>query len=245
MNVIKRVIKLGLGVFNIHLVSSNVHKQGKYRVSLLNQLGIDLVADIGANIGQYSLELIEAGFKEKIISFEPLSDVYDKLVNRSVKYDQWTIYDRCAVGNENGEIEINVSENYQSSSIYNVMDKSIAAEPRTRFIKKEKVKIIKLSDALKFDKKSKIHLKIDVQGFEEQVLMGAASIFDNVSSIEVEISLLPLYEGALTPQTLLTKLNNYGFSPAFYTSVFEDINTGGVLQLNGLFVKNELLNLIS
>jgi hypothetical protein len=54
-----------------------------------------------------------------------------------------------------------------------------------------------------------------------------------------------LYEGALTPQVLLTKLANYGYSPAFYTSVFDDSKTGGVLQLNGFFVKNSLLNLIS
>jgi FkbM family methyltransferase len=245
MTFIKKSVKLLLGMFNIHLVSSNVYKQGKYRVSLLDQLGINLVADIGANIGQYSLELINGGYKKNIISFEPLTDVYDKLVERAGYFDNWTIYDRCAIGNETGEIEINVSENYESSSIYNVLEKSIQAEPSTKFIKKEKVKIVKLSDSLKFDKNSKIHLKIDVQGFEEQVLLGAAAIFDHVYSIEVEISLLPLYEGALSPQTLLTKLSAYGFSPAYYTSVFEDINTGGVLQLNGLFVKNELLSSIS
>ncbi len=245
MSFIKSNIKLLLRLFNIHLASTNVYKQGGYRVDILKRLDIDLVADIGANVGQYSLELIKSGYKNKIVSFEPLSDVYDKLVASSQGYDNWTVHERCAIGNENGEIKINVSENFESSSIFNVLDKSIEAEPKTKFIKNETVKIQKLSDVLKFDKNSKLHLKIDVQGFEEQVLMGAAAIFGNVSSIEVEISLLPLYEGALSPQILLTKLSDYGFSPAFYTSVFEDVNSGGVLQLNGLFVKNELVNLIS
>ena len=112
-------------------------------------------------------------------------------------------------------------------------------------VKKETVKIVKLADVLKYAPGTKIHLKIDVQGFEEQALMGAAAIFGDVSSIEVEISLVPLYEGALSPQVLLAMLSDYGFSPAFYTSVFDDVNTGGVLQLNGLFVKTELLHLIS
>lgn len=245
MSFIKRNIKLLLGKFNIHLVSSNTHKQGAYRVNLLNQLNIDLVADIGANTGQYAMELIKAGYTKKIISFEPLSDVYNELLNNSTKFDNWEIYERCAIGNETGEIEINVSENFESSSIYNVLEKSIKAEPKTQFIKREKVKIVKLGDVLKFDEKSKVHLKIDVQGYEELVLEGAEAIFANVSSLELEISLLPLYEGACSPQKLLTKLNNYGFGPAFYTSVFDDANSGGILQLNGLFVKNELLGLIS
>lgn len=245
MGFIKSNIKLLLGLFNIHLVTSNAYKVGDYRVRLLEQLGVDVVADIGANIGQYSLELIKSGYTKKIVSFEPLSDVYNELVEQSKKHTNWEIFERCAIGNENGEIKINVSENYESSSIYNVLEKSIKAEPRTKFIKNEKVKIVKLADVLKYDKKSQIHLKIDVQGYEEQVLKGAAAIFDNVVSIELEISLLPLYEGALSPQTMITLLADFGYSPAFYTSVFEDINTGGVLQLNGFFVKNELLNLVS
>jgi FkbM family methyltransferase len=245
MNFIKSNIKLLLSIFNIHLASSNSYKQGGYRVNVLNQLGIDLVLDVGANIGQYSLELMKSGYKKNIISFEPLADIYDQLVNCSKKFDNWIIYDRCAIGNENGEIVINVSENYESSSIYNVLEKSIKAEPRTKFIKKETVKIAKLSDVVKFQKSSRIHLKIDVQGYEEQVLKGAADIFKNVCSIEVEISMLPLYENALSPQILLTKLNEYGYNPVFYTTVFEDVDSGGVLQLNGLFVKNELLNLLS
>jgi len=247
MSLIKRTVKLILGAFNIHLISlsSKILKQDTYRVSLLEQLGIDLVADIGANIGQYSIELIKSGFKNKIISFEPLGDIYDKLVQNSSRYPQWTVYDRCAVGNETGEIEINVSQNYESSSIYNVLDKSIKAEPSTKFVKKETVKIVRLADVLKYPTGTKVHLKIDVQGYEEQVLSGAEAIFDSVSSIEIEISMLPLYEGALTPQVLLTKLTEYGYSPAFYTSVFDDGKTGGVLQLNGFFIKNSLLNLIS
>lgn len=245
MSLIKKTVKLILGAFNIHLVSSNVFKQDKYRVSLLEQLNIDLVADIGANIGQYSMELIRSGFKNKIISFEPLGDIYDKLLQNSSRYPQWTVYDRCAIGNETGEIEINVSQNYESSSIYNVLDKSIKAEPSTRFVKKETVKIARLQDVLKYTPGTKIHLKIDVQGYEEQVLSGSEALFDVVSSIEIEISLIPLYEGALSPQVLLSKLGDYGYSPVFYTSVFDDSKTGGVLQLNGFFVKNSLLNLIS
>lgn len=246
MGSIRTGIKLLLSkLFDIHLATTNTHKQPVHRVKLLKQLGIDLVADVGANIGQYALELIGSGYSNKIISFEPLSDIYNELLNNSANYKQWEVYERCAIGNECGEIEINVSENFESSSIFNVLDKSIEAEPSTKFVKKEKVKICRLSDVLQFGPKNRIHLKIDVQGYEEMVLAGAEGIFSNVCSIELEISLIPLYEGVISPQKLLSKLSNHGFSPAFYVSVFDDVNTGGILQLNGLFVKNELLNLIS
>jgi len=246
MGSIRTGIKLLLNkLFDIHLANTNTHKQPIHRVKLLKQLSIDLVADVGANVGQYALELITSGYTNKIISFEPLSDIYNELVSNSAGHKQWEVYERCAIGNENGEIEINVSENFESSSIFNVLDKSIEAEPTTKFIKKEKVKICKLSEVLKFDPKDRIHLKIDVQGYEEMVLAGAEAIFGNVSSLELEISLIPLYEGVISPQKLLSKLSEHGFSPAFYVSVFDDVHTGGILQLNGLFVKNELMNLIS
>src|ERR1700710_457969 len=91
-------------------------KQEKYRVQLLNQLGIDLVLDIGANLGQYTKALFAHGFAGNVISFEPVSDVYSKLLIKSKSLKNWTIYERCAVGEQAGETEINVSENYESSS---------------------------------------------------------------------------------------------------------------------------------
>lgn len=220
-------------------------KQENYRVKVLAALEIDLVADVGANVGQYASGLLKKGFKGNILSFEPVSDVYEKLSNRNKLNPKWAIYERCAVGGTNGEVEINVSKNYESSSIQNVLEKSIIAEPLTGFVKKEKIKLVKLSDVAELQQYNKIHLKIDVQGYEESVLDGAMGIFDRVSSIELEISLVPLYEGALLPEVLLSKLKKMGFTPIFFASAFNNNNTGAIMQLDGFFVKDEYVGIVN
>lgn len=241
---IKRAFRFLLRRLHIDLVPSNLPKQEEHRVKLLKLLDIGLVVDVGANIGQYTIGLFSKGFKGEVISFEPVSDVYQRLLLKSKQYTNWTIYERCAVGDKPGEIEINVSENYESSSIYNVLEKSVIAEPLTNFIKKEKVKIVRLSDVAELKDYTRLHLKIDVQGYEEIVLKGAEEILSKVCSLEVEISLVPLYDGALLPEVLLVKLKEYSFLPVFFTSAFTDSHTGAIMQLDGFFVKRELIGLI-
>jgi FkbM family methyltransferase len=239
-----RSINRTLSHFNINITPAYPKKMSKYRKWVLSKIGTDLTLDVGANRGQYALELIKEGFKGKIISFEPLSDVYEKLLLQSREFDNWEVYERCAVGNINGEIEINVSENLVSSSIYSVLEKSIVSAPTSAVFKKEKVKISRLDDVLKFDKRNKIHLKIDVQGYEKEVLEGAKQILESVLSLELEISLIPLYKGAISPEELLIEIKKYGFSPVSYISGFIDRKNGGILQLDGLFIKNDLLSFI-
>lgn len=48
-------------------------------VTAFNRFGVDIVFDIGANIGQLAIALRQAGFNDRIISFEPLSEAYVKL----------------------------------------------------------------------------------------------------------------------------------------------------------------------
>lgn len=241
---LKKGIRYFLSFLDIQIESAPIKKQDKYKVKVLNLLKTDLVLDIGANIGQYASNLIKNGYNGNIISFEPIQDMYDKLLNNSKFNEKWNVYERCAIGDTNGEIEINVSQNYESSSILKVMDKSINVEPLTAYIRKEKVKIFRLSDILELQKFERIHLKIDVQGYEELVLNGADKIFDKVGSLSLEISLIPLYEGALTPEVLLLKIKDLGFEPVFYVSAFTDYKTGSILQLDGLFVKQNLMKLI-
>ena len=49
------------------------------RIKLLQHYNVDLVFDIGANIGQYAGGIIDAGYLNKIVSFEPLSSAYSKI----------------------------------------------------------------------------------------------------------------------------------------------------------------------
>jgi hypothetical protein len=79
--------------------------------SALHSFGIDLIIDVGANAGQYAMGVRSEGYKNRMVSFEPLTEAHTLLTANSSEDALWDVYPRCAVGNHDGEIEINISGN--------------------------------------------------------------------------------------------------------------------------------------
>lgn len=210
------------------------------RIKLLHHHNIDLVFDIGANKGQYAKGIIDAGYEGKIVSFEPLSSVHAIIEHESKKYSKWDVAPRCAIGSKNEEIEINISANSVSSTLLTMLDSHIEGAPDSKIIGKEKVQVYPLDEIAKnYTSNSKnIFLKIDVQGFEQEVLKGASTILKTAKGIEMEISLIPLYENQnwLLPQ-ILEFMNTHNFQLMSLAPAFTDNQTGKVLQCNGIFFK--------
>ncbi len=211
------------------------------RIKLLKHYHIDLVFDIGANKGQYAMGIMDAGYSNKIVSFEPLTSAYSMIENESKKYDNWVVAPRCAIGSEKQEIEINISANSVSSTLLNMLDSHIEGAPESKIIGKEKVNVFPLDEIGEgYIKDSKnIFLKIDVQGFEQEVLKGAKTMIDQTKGIEMEISLIPLYENQnwLLPQ-VLDYMQQKGFQLTSIVPAFTDNTTGKVLQCNGIFFRS-------
>ena len=86
-------------------------------ISMLRTHNVNLIFDVGANAGQFGVLLREIGFDGKIVSFEPLSDARESLQNISRNDPLWQIALQTAIGEENGEIEIQIAGNSQSSSV--------------------------------------------------------------------------------------------------------------------------------
>lgn len=210
------------------------------RIKLLQHYNIDIVFDIGANKGQYAKGIMDAGYSNKIISFEPLSSVHSIIEKESKKHSNWTVAPRCAVGSKNEEIEINISANSVSSTLLNMLDSHTEGAPESKIIGKEKVQVLPMDEiAEKYIGTSKnIFLKIDVQGFEQEVLKGAEKLLNKVKGIEMEISLIPLYENQnwLLPE-ILEFMNTKGFQLMSLAPAFTDNKTGKVLQCNGIFFR--------
>ena len=59
---------------------------------LLMHYQIDVVLDVGANFGQFGSELRNIGYVGKIISFEPTSDVFEKLKKNATGDNLWQIH---------------------------------------------------------------------------------------------------------------------------------------------------------
>jgi FkbM family methyltransferase len=242
MNSFERITKNIFQKFGILIRKYNpATSEELRRTRLFEHYNIDLVFDIGANKGQYAMGIMDAGYKKRIVSFEPLSSVHAIIATESKKYPKWTVAERCAIGSEKQEIEINISANSVSSTLLNMLDTHIEGAPESKIIGKEKVQVFPLDEiATKFINDSKnIFLKIDVQGFEQEVLKGAQNMLNKAKGIEMEISLVPLYE---KQDFLLAEILDYmtkrGFTMVSIVPAFTDHKTGKVLQCNGIFFRD-------
>jgi hypothetical protein len=86
------------------------------RTKIMSHYGIDLLFDVGANIGQYGIMARTLNYKGQIISFEPLNDAFEKLEKASMNDSQWKI-NHFALGDIATKNTINIAGNSGSSSI--------------------------------------------------------------------------------------------------------------------------------
>jgi FkbM family methyltransferase len=242
MNSFERITKKIFQNFGILIRKYNpATSEELRRIKLLEHYHIDLVFDIGANKGQYAMGIMDAGYKNKIVSFEPLSSVHSIIEKESKKYSNWTVAPRCAIGAKKEEIEINISANSVSSTLLTMLDSHIDGAPESKIIGKEKAQVYPLDEiGMNYTKDAKnIFLKIDVQGFEKEVLNGGQAMIAKAKGIEMEISLVPLYKDQnwLLPQ-ILEYMEQKGFQMKSIVPAFTDHKTGKVLQCNGIFFRD-------
>jgi len=246
MDFIKRIIKailrtvFGLEVFWAKNLPPTASQQDAMKlVTSLQKFGIDLVLDVGANMGQFAAEIRRYGYAGRIVSFEPLSQAHGELQQSCAADPLWDAYPRCAIGDTNGEVEINIAGNSESSSILPMLESHRSAAPQSAYQGKEKASIKTLDVvAGQYLKDARAtFLKIDTQGFEWHVLDGARETLPHIKGILVELSLVPLYEGQHLWQDVIARLETAGFTLWAFKPVFSDQATGRTLQMDGIFYR--------
>jgi FkbM family methyltransferase len=206
------------------------------RVRLLAAYRIDLVVDVGANAGQYAAALRAGGYGGRIVSFEPLSEPYDRLATASGADTAWE-YRRVALGRRSGTARVNVSEDTRNSSVLTVGDRHLRAVPDSRTVAVERASMARL-DGIWPDVArgaDRPYLKMDVQGYELEVLHGSAGVLDAIALLEVELSLLAVYDAGPLFQDVLRFLARHDFTPIAFEGVLDDARTGEMLQADGIF----------
>jgi len=201
--------------------------------SFLQQQEIDLVLDVGANIGQFGERLFQAGFQGRLVSFEPLSSAHMKLSETAKRYPKWSVAPRAAVGSHSGETVINISENMFSSSLLPIRIEHVDSAPSSRYVGTEITNVISLDDYLKKSDGARVFLKLDTQGFEFEALKGAERLLaSSIIGVQTEFSLAPLYDGQADYIELLAWLRDRNFHPWALCSEFSDAQTSRLLQAN-------------
>jgi FkbM family methyltransferase len=199
---------------------------------------VTVVLDVGANIGQFARLIRKAGYRGKIISFEPLSDAHAKLLI-AAQYDPlWTIAPRCALGATHGKFQINIAANSESSSILNMLERHSANAPQSSYVGNETVTMTTLDDVLDGEPDlvdAAIALKLDTQGYEAEVLAGLDKWSNNVEVIMTEMSLVALYQGQAEFLDLYRMIEDRGYRCISIEPGFIDPRTYEVLQVDAIF----------
>ena len=212
------------------------HPIGRRR-KLIDSYNIDIVLDVGANTGQFAKQMREVlGFSGNIISFEPLSEAYQLLEANAKKDPKWETR-KFALGESNRKEEINIANNSYSSSFLNLLPQHLQSAPESEYVGKEIVNI-KTLDSIFSDlcsKEDNVYLKIDTQGFESKVLEGAKKSIEHIKTIQLEMSLIPLYQHELLFYELYQILREKGFSLVSMEPGFCDKKSGELLQVDGIF----------
>ncbi|HKC27869.1 MAG TPA: FkbM family methyltransferase [Jatrophihabitans sp.] len=230
-----------------HEAKMLVHRAGfdvsrdtfKYRfVHQMHQHGIDTVVDVGANTGQFAELLRRSGFTGRIHSVEPLQSAYDKMTAVARRDPLWTLQ-RAAVSAEPGTLVMNVSGNSVSSSVLPMLDRHANAAPEAQYVGQEQVVATTVDEIVSaYDlEPERALLKVDVQGYEREVLEGAAKTLSAFRGVRTEMSLVPLYEGQALMPEIVDHLGQHGFDLWFVEPGFTEPDTRRLLQLDGVFFR--------
>jgi FkbM family methyltransferase len=198
------------------------------------------VFDVGANIGQYGLSLRKCGFTGRIVSFEAIPSVHARLSAVAAGDRNWIVAPCCALGRAPGEARINLARNSVSSSLLPMHDAHLKVAPDSRYIASETVRLERLDDIARplLPKDGTLFLKVDTQGYEEEVLAGADLVLKSVSAMQLELSVVPLYQGAPTLRRILELCEGLGFQLHGLIPGFYEEKSGKLLQMDGLFLRS-------
>jgi FkbM family methyltransferase len=208
--------------------------------AMLAKHQISLILDVGANTGQFAETLRKRiGYRGRILSFEPMAAAHEELVKASTGDALWEVAPRMAIGSQPGTATLNVSNNSVSSSVLPMLQAHVAAAPESRYVRQETVPVVTLDAAVadRIRNGDRTFLKVDTQGFESEVLRGAAQVLSQCSGVQLELSLVPLYAGQALIFELWQQMNDSGFELWSMSPNFIDPESARMLQVDATFFR--------
>lgn len=209
-----------LGTFGARLVRTANHKT---LMDFLVARRADLVVDVGANEGQFGASLRKAGYSGRILSFEPLVGPFARLAAAARLEPPWEV-ENIGLGEVDGETDMNVSETSVYSSLRTLAETS-ARFPGAETVGQEKIRLRPLDQALAGRDLGRPFLKLDTQGFEREVLLGARETLARFLGVVMELPIGHLYQGVWNIEEAIGFMRSRGFVLSNFIPVgFEGID---------------------
>lgn len=206
----------------------------------IKPLGIKTIIDIGANIGMFSKEMRGKFPDAYIYAFEPLSDCYKELAVRMKsdnRFKAWNV----ALGDCEGKTGIQKSSFHPSSSLLLMTTLHKKLYPRSKDLETESIEVKRLDDIRNLVLDKNILIKMDVQGFEDKVIIGGKKTIEKAAVIIVETSFITLYENQPLFDDIYKLLTSLGFS--YYGDAGRHYSrfSGKLIYEDSVFIKKEFI----
>jgi len=206
------------------------------RARFIADAGVTVLVDIGAHVGTYASAARRAGFTGRIESFEPLHGPYETLRAQAEGDQLWHCH-RVALGDSSGTLTMHVAGNEVSSSALAMLPRHLEGNPRSGYVRTEDAPATTLDEVPVAGPSDVLYVKIDVQGYERRVLAGATRTLRQAALVELELSLVQLYEDGPLAAEMIQYLAGLGFEPIWLDPAFYDERTGRMLQVDAIFAR--------
>lgn len=190
-----------------------IHRKRIKKILINLNLNINTIFDVGSNNGDYSLLFHQIHPGAKIFAFEPNPYLAQAAIKNTKKFKNIKIIQN-AVGNINSSADLSIDHNSSLTTSLAVANQNSTTYKIKKFLYDHKVKEITKIRIIKLDSFIKNNnypdfVKIDVEGFEEEVLKGLADNLKNIKLIMIEFHFDKLYKKYSTRSihSFLTKNN--------------------------------------
>lgn len=206
-------------------------------INAINHYQIDLVLDVGANVGQFGKEIRAAGYLGDLHSFEPVKKTYIDLEAASYNDCNWHTH-QTALGASAANQNIHVMGASDLSSFHLPSNFGKDRFKGFQSAYQEEVEVRTIDQFIESNElgNRKILLKMDTQGYDLEVLKGATNSLKHIVSIQSEISFQPLYEGMPHYLETLETLEKYGYSAAAMSTVGKSKDLS-IIEMDCLFIR--------
>jgi FkbM family methyltransferase len=205
------------------------------RSSPLERLGaagvtVTTVLDVGAALGDWTLECARAFPEARFLLVEPLDEFAGALA-RVTGSLPGAEHVRAAAAATDGEVSFNVHADLVGSSVYREAEGgTIDGVPRT-------VPALSLDTLVRERAAAGPYLlKVDVQGAEPDVLRGAGNVLEDTVAVILEVSFFEFFQGGSLAHEVIALMAERGFVIYDVLDLLDRPLDGALAQANIVFV---------
>ena len=158
----------------------------------VRNLDIDKIIDIGAHKGEFLVEMLKIKKVNSFYAFEPQKNIFDDLNEKFSKNNRITLLN-CAIDKEIANKKLQINKLSMTSSLAEVNVKSLyfklknfLTSSKSNFVDEYVVQTNTVDNFFKDVNLEKTLLKIDVEGFEMNVIQGSKMKLKEIPYIIIE-----------------------------------------------------------